>query len=811
MCFTRLYNSVFCFFIVYNTLNAQDSSLTLTLRGDIIDQVSQSPIPNAQVLISNDTQTYSSQTDSNGHFTLRINLGIYTIELTHNDYYSIVLPHQEIYPSQSSDWHFTMKERIEKTDTLSEVLIIAKKKRPLIGTPGVYHIDIKSVQTVIGNRNDPMGLVKNLPSVAGNGNRGVISIRGGAPWALGYRIEGMYVLPPIHFSNIGITGSSVTMLNDNNIQNFEFHIGSFDAQIGNALGGVADLSLRNGNQNKVKGVTGMSWNGLEIGLEGPFSKHTKASYLISYRYGIVGMLAHLGLVKSSIPAATRVIPHYQDLSFKIHIPTAKAGTFSFWGIGGPSAINFPYMNNLKLPVNIASLKPGELPSKDSMTGNFSVQVRYLTILSGMTHTYHFNKQTYGKFYAGLSFYHYRGNGFFFFSDKKSDERLNYFYRIYIPTTGYYFYKKIDAQKMFQAGASIEYFIVKADGIVKPSIQPETYHRSTHYLSGHSRFALLKGYYAYKHYFTERFYINTGLFTQMLTLNYSYAIEPRFMAEYALGAEKKHVLNFTSGIHSQIQPLDLYFFKGNAEQNQRITKLKLNKSFQTSLSYNYFITPYINLQLATYYHYHFDIAVDDATPSFSILNTGSDFFYTPVQALSNRGKGKAYGIEFMLNATPARGMLLTLSAATLRSFYAGSDGKWHPTFFDIGQKVTFLIGKEWILGAQKRYKFNIGTKISYNGGNRVTPFLETPVLDNFLIPKYDQQQISAERLPYYFSWDGRIGLSIISKKVTHNFYVEYWNISARNNIFLRQYNPSTQKSVYLPQIRLIPILFYRLHF
>ncbi len=35
-------------------------------------------------------------------------------------------------------------------------------------------------------------------------------------------------------------------------------------------------------------------------------------------------------------------PYYQDAHFKLHMPTKKAGTFDWFGLGGESHINFPH-------------------------------------------------------------------------------------------------------------------------------------------------------------------------------------------------------------------------------------------------------------------------------------------------------------------------------------------------------------------------------------------------------------------------------------------------------------------------------------
>ncbi len=69
--------------------------------------------------------------------------------------------------------------------------------------------------------------------------------------------------------------------------------------------------------------------GAEVGIEGPFSKNYKGSYLLNYRYSTLGLLNAVGL-----NPAGDVLPAYEDLSFKVNLPTNGYGTFAVFGLPG---------------------------------------------------------------------------------------------------------------------------------------------------------------------------------------------------------------------------------------------------------------------------------------------------------------------------------------------------------------------------------------------------------------------------------------------------------------------------------------------
>ncbi len=226
-----------------------------------------------------------------------------------------------------------LKELIE---TMGEVEIVAdyRKDKPInpMAIVSARSFTVEETNKYAGSYGDPARMAANFAGVASSrDNRNDIAIRGNSPIGLQYRLNGVEITNPNHFAAQGTTGGPITMLNTNLLDNSDFNTGAFPASYGNALSGVFDLKLRNGNADRYEFWGQLGWNGLEFGLEGPFSKKSSATYLAAYRYSITDILERMGI---QLEESAR----YQDLSFKLNFPTKKAGVFSLFGIGGTSGI-----------------------------------------------------------------------------------------------------------------------------------------------------------------------------------------------------------------------------------------------------------------------------------------------------------------------------------------------------------------------------------------------------------------------------------------------------------------------------------------
>ncbi|MEL6358302.1 MAG: TonB-dependent receptor, partial [Bacteroidota bacterium] len=163
-----------------------------------------------------------------------------------------------------------------------------------------------------------------------------IIIRGNSPRGLLWRMEGIEIPNPNHFSEEGASGGGISALSVNVLANSDFFTGAFPAEYGNAASGVFDLSLRKGNNEKREYAFQAGVLGLDLAAEGPIGAPGGASYLANYRYSTLSILSTLGVNITGDGDQT----DFQDATFKIQVPTTKDGYLSLWGLGGKSGNSY---------------------------------------------------------------------------------------------------------------------------------------------------------------------------------------------------------------------------------------------------------------------------------------------------------------------------------------------------------------------------------------------------------------------------------------------------------------------------------------
>jgi hypothetical protein len=276
-------------------------------------------------------------TDLDGYFKLDLPLGRVSLRISYIGYKDESFNNLLVIAGKELN---LLVELQEKVNQISEVVVSGRKEQGQakneFAVISARSFDVELTSRFSGNRNDPSRMASNFAGVSGaNDARNDIIIRGNSPMGMLWRLEGIDIPSPNHFGGFGSTGGPVSMLNNNTLSRGDFLTSAFPSEYGNALSGVFDLGLRNGNKDKYEFMAQIGFNGIEAGAEGPFArKKSKASFLINYRYST---LAFFKLLKANFGTGTAV-PEYQDLTFKVDVPTKKAGVFRFWGLGGLSKI-----------------------------------------------------------------------------------------------------------------------------------------------------------------------------------------------------------------------------------------------------------------------------------------------------------------------------------------------------------------------------------------------------------------------------------------------------------------------------------------
>lgn len=752
-----------------------------TVKGVITDRNTHHPLPGVTVQL-NDT---GMVTNERGEFRFAsVPAGRHSLRVSRMGYEPLVMNNIQVNAGKETVLEISLSENVV---TLKDYTVTGRSRRDAINPlaqVSARQLGMEEGMRYAGSRNDPMRMAQNLAGViGGNDASNDIIIRGNSPNGLLFRMEGIDIPNPNHFSSIGATSGPVTVLNTNTLRSSDFTTGAFPAPYGNALAGAFDLRMRNGNKDKFEFLAQVGFNGFEAAAEGPLGKPGKASFLLDYRYSTVAVIQALGLSVGTGVA----VPYYQDLNFKLHLPTAKAGTFNIFAIGGVSNIHFGPDEDT------TGLYGSDNKDRDRKYGS-------RTGVVGVNHSYNYTPNTFGRTFAAISFAGNTGSEFIVNEDEPVRQSVKMDTREIKTTLGYQLEHRISSRNQVSAGVtgdlmkfSLNQEYIK-DGDTEMSTDLDT-ERST---------GLVRGWLNWQHRFSDRLTSNTGIYSQYFLLNDKYAIEPRFNIKYA--APSGHGISMGLGLHSQVQPLQVYFRETEGQLTNR--DLDFSKSLHAVLGYDVSLGNTFRIKLETYYQHLFNIPVERHASAFSMLNTGAQFGFPDKPDLINRGLGRNYGVELTLEKFLDKGFYLLFTNTLFNSKYEAGDKVWRNTAFNSQWVTNFLTGKEWKV--KEGFILGVDTKLSAAGGQWYTPFNVSETVEKGYVV-YDDAQAFALRYRPYFRWDVKMAFTWEMGSTTQKFFIDFQNVTAQKNIYVKRINTTTGNVSDIHQIGFFPNVNYQFTF
>ena len=302
----------------------------------MVDKQSMQPLIGATVVLEGSDPLIGTTTNVNGEFVLKdVPIGRHTISFQYIGYNPLVMTTVELNSGKDLVLNATMEEEVLRT---KEVVIEVERERGKaqnqLATVSARQLSIEDSKRYAGSLNDVSRMAQNFAGVQGaNDTRNDLVIRGNSSLGVLYRLEGVDIPNPNHFALMGSSGGPISILNNNVLANSDFFTGAFPAEYGNAYAGVFDLKMRNGSNTQHEFLGQIGFNGIEAMAEGPLKKGKRSSYLVNYRYSTLEALKLMG-----ISFGTLAVPQYQDMSFKINLPS-KNGQTAIFGLGEGLAIS----------------------------------------------------------------------------------------------------------------------------------------------------------------------------------------------------------------------------------------------------------------------------------------------------------------------------------------------------------------------------------------------------------------------------------------------------------------------------------------
>jgi len=729
------------------------------IRGIVTDGASGQRLSYVSVVALNTNPSVGTISDSMGYFRLNnLPIGRYDILSSFLGYEPAVSKEIMVSSGKETFLEIIMQENIQE---LKEVTVRPKvnKETPLntMALASVRMFSVEEASRYAGGFDDPARLETAFAGVSGGMSSNGISIRGNAPLFLQWRLEGVEAVNPTHFSDImGVGGGIFTALSSQMLGNSDFFTGAFPAEYGNALSGVFDMQLRNGNNYKHEHTAQIGTLGVEFASEGPFKKDKDearlvSTYLFNYRYSSMALAADL--FPELLAGAGGI--RYQDLSFKLNFPTRQAGTFSVWGVG--------LIDHFL-----------QIPPKDTLDwidifegdGDF----KQTKVVGGLGHKIFINEKTLLKSALVANYTQYHTVYDYVFTDKSKYPAGDMKNTNWNATFSTYLNMKFNAAHTNRTGITVTGLFYDLDYNVCQNVMQYPPEPVANYAKGNGNSIATSAFSQSLLRLNSRLTANIGIHGQYFHLIEKVTVEPRIGIRWQ--ALPKHTFGIAYGKHSRREQTDYYFMKTDPTSEGFVNKdLDFAKAHHLVLSYDWSVSEHLRLKVEPYFQYLYDVPVEKES-QISLINYRDFFQYIHWE---NGGKGKNYGVDVTLERYLHQGYYYLLTASLFESLYTIGDDVWRNTRLNRNYIINALGGKEWNMGKQKQNILGVSLRFTLQGGERYTPLNETESKIEKRIVLYDSRAYELQSAPEFIT-HFTVSYTMNRNKLSHEIAFKIFNVT-----------------------------------
>ncbi|MBN8667987.1 MAG: TonB-dependent receptor [Chitinophagales bacterium] len=307
-----------------------------TLSGYIKDSLTGESIIGATISVNGQSRGVSS--NQYGFYSLTLDEGSYILTVSHVSYASMVV---DRLLDQDAELNLLL---LPKTITNNEVIVYSKKRDGNVRNAQMGRVDlsierIKNIPAFMGEV-DILKAIQLLPGVrnAGEGNAGFY-VRGGGP------DQNLIMLDDAVVYNTGHLFGFFSIFNSDAIKNTSLIKGGMPAQYGGRLSSVLDITMKDGNMNKLQVDGGVGLIASRFSIQGPIKKD-KASFIVSARRTYIDVLTKPFIKKSSAFYGSGY--YFYDLNAKMNYRFSEKDRIYLSGYFGRDVFNF---NNAKRSFN----------------------------------------------------------------------------------------------------------------------------------------------------------------------------------------------------------------------------------------------------------------------------------------------------------------------------------------------------------------------------------------------------------------------------------------------------------------------------
>jgi len=715
------------------------------LRGRVVNEATQRPLNRAIIIISG-AQAINTLTDSLGNYGVLLQPGKYSIHVRQENYRDQVRNNVMVLQGKQQVQDFEMKELSVNLDS---VIVKAGDSDKDV------NLDLWNIQRFAAVFYDPARVVNSHAGVVNTDDQAnSVSVRGTSPAYVQWKTEGVEIVNPNHLENAGtindrlsLNGGGVSLFSAQLLQNSSFRFAPFDPSAGNALSGIFDMKLRNGNEIKREHTIQASLLGIDLCTEGPLSSSGRSSYLINYRYSTVGLLSQLGVNFGDEKI------NYQDLSYHVVFGHSK-GSVKLFGIMGTSSNVFAGKKDSTL-VEV---------QKDLL----NISYTSATIIQGINATTILSPTSFLKSVFAYSAKEINRNSesSSVLWRQSSESDRNKLQKI---STLNYWSKQLNQGFVFKAGTYFNYFINDVYSSVDSVV----------YLKGRIEDPLLQPFVSIQGLIFKKLDMQAGVHGFYQNRLRHFSLQPRLMLKYIISGNQDLAFHF--GVSSQLQPS--VFYVNNPDELLPTTAQSFSLIYRLRIK---------NLQFKNefYRQEYFNVPVSTQT-GFSAFNYLNELVAAP---LESGGRARVYGYDISAERD-YRNFYLIGSVSLYNSSYK-INGSYKNARFNTNYNAALTAGKEFRLKNENKLISIDLRSVLRNGFGQAA--------DSAYI-SYTSQ------LPAYFRTDFRMSYRKNRKNSSVIWAIDIQNVTAQKNIAYNYYDRFTKNTETRYQLGLIPVLSYKVLF
>lgn len=734
------------------------------IKGYVVEANTRLPLPLANVIILE--TNIGASTDLEGKFIIKnVPPNIYRIKASIIGYKSVVKTDIIVKPNSSTQVNF---ELIPETIELENVVVQANYfDKNIIEPVSLRKLSNEELRRSPGGFEDVIRALSVLPGISqADAGRNDLIVRGGAPSENLYVVNGFEIPNINHFGTQGSTGGPISYINLDFVSEVNFSTGGFSVMYGDKISSTLNITLREGNDSKLKGKATISATQFGLNFEGPTNNNS--SFIISARRSYLDFIFKA--------AGFSFVPEYYDVLTKFDYKIDNVNSINFLFIGAFDKTKFFNDNQEKISNNSRILG--------------SNQTQYL---AGLSYRRVFSNGFMNlKYYRNFTDFDYIQKDTLLqpiFKNISREEENNFQLDVV-----HKFSKKIE----MNFGAVTKFIEFNSD-VYFPSFKT-TFGEFLPSLSINQ----INNFIKYGTYINFNFLLSPQLSTN-LGLRYDYFnginkknyLSPRFSASYF--PNDIFSFNFSVGIYRQF-PSYIWLISNN--QNKNLTAIKTN---QYVFGINYLLREDTELKLEAFLKNYIDYPASELRKYLVLANTGAGFSGSDdnfssfgLDPLISAGKGTAKGLELSIQKKISEIPLYGIFSLTYsKSDFIALDGIKRSSSYD----------QNWIINIAGGYRFNmfweLSMKFRYGSGRPYTPYDENGL--------QSVSHYNSRRLKSFHSLDLRVDKRWLVNSWVLITYIDIQNVYNRRNLSGIRWDQKTKSVDETTSIGILPSVGISLEF